>query len=64
MFRYGLFESDLAEENISYAFLKNYLSKGLYSYEYKEDLSSYDLVPYFAKGEPVKMDERGYIWKI
>ena len=64
VFRYGLFESDLAEENIGYAFLKNYLSKGLYSYEYKEDLSSYDLVPYFAKGEPVKMDERGYIWKI
>ena len=65
VFRYGLMEDALDEsDNISFYWFKNYLSKGLYSYEYKEDLSSYDLVPYFAKGEPVKIDEYGYIWKV
>ena len=40
------------------------LFKSLYSYEFNEDLLSNKLVPYFAKGEPVCLDEQGYVWKV
>ena len=38
--------------------------KGLYSYEYNEDLLSNKLVPYFADGDPIKVDEEGKKWKV
>ena len=43
---------------------RNLIFKGLYSYEYNEDLLSNKLVPYFAKGDPVCLDEKGYVWKV
>ena len=43
---------------------RDLIFKGLYSYEYNEDLLSNKLVPYFAKGDPVCLDEQGYVWKV
>jgi len=54
----NFFSSDIANIN------EDLLFKGLYSYEYNEDLLSNKLVPYFAKGDPVCLDEEGYVWKV
>jgi len=64
VFRYGLTRESFEDSLYSYSMFCNYLSKGLYSYEFKEDFSSIEVVPYFAKGEPVKLNEQENTWKV
>ena len=59
-----------AVEKINNSFINNniinhnLIFKGLYSYEYSEDLLSKKLVPYFAKEDPICVDNDGYRWKV
>lgn len=37
---------------------------GLYTYKYNDEYTSYELLPYFANSDPIKLDDEGYIWKV
>ena len=63
VFKYVIDKGNFFSTNIA-NINEDLLFKGLYSYEYNEDLLSNKLVPYFAKGDPVCLDEQGYVWKV
>ena len=64
VFRYGVNQNSFNLANFNNTTNLNLISCGLYQYEYTENFEDYNLLPYFAKDDPVCLDEQGYVWKV
>ena len=64
VFRYGINKNNFDIGNFNNTTNLNLISCGLYQYEYTENFEEYNLLPYFAKEDPICLDDNGYVWKV